>query len=243
MATKKSSLRERLQKRREDLKRSGPGKFFTCKEGITRVRILPVGEENEWGLEVTYFYLGLKDNMALISPATFNEKCAVMDAYTKLSNSKDPADREFAKKFKPSRRFMAPVIKYKDDNGKEIDTESGVKLLLMTGGVYQEAIDLYLDDDNGDFTDPIKGYDLKIKRTGKGKTDTEYKVLTGKVSKLAKEYRAEVDLEKMVREIIPTYKETKVILEEFLNLPPKEDDEEEEAPKKKTSKKKRSKDL
>lgn len=238
MATnKKLSLREKLEKKRLDLNSKGPGKFITCKEGITRIRILPTGAEKEWALEVVYFYLGVKGNMALISPATFGEKCAVMEAYNEMSNSKDPKDREFAAQHKPGRRFMAGVIKYKDDGGREIDTEIGVKLILMTGGMYQEAIDLYLDDDNGDFTDPINGYDLKIKRTGKGKMDTEYKVLTGKPSKLAKEYRKEIDLEKMIRDIMPSYKETKILRDDFLNLPP--DDEVEEAPKKKAKKKKR----
>lgn len=237
--TKKLSLKERLQKRRDDLKRSGPGKFLTCKEGITRVRILPVGEETEWAIEVVYFYLGVKDNMAVISPATFGEKCAIMKAYEKLTNSKKEEDRKFAKTFKPGRRFMAPVIKYKDDYGKEVDTEIGVKLLLLTGGMYQEAIDLYLDDDNGDFTDPINGYDLKVKRTGKGKMDTEYKLLTGKPSKLAKEYRGKVDVEKMVRDIIPTYEQTKSIMEEFLNLPERDEEAEEDTKKKPNKKKKK----
>lgn len=232
--SKKKSLKERLAERRENLKKAGPGKFITCKEGITRVRVLPVGEENEFAMEVVYFYLGIKDNMGVISPMTFNEKCAIMAAYKKLADSTNPDDREFAKKFKPQRKFFTPVIKYKDDNGKEIDTEMGPKLLLLTAGMYQEAIDLYLDEDNGDFTNPINGYDLKIKRTGKGKMDTEYKVLTGKPSKLDKAYRAEINLEKMVRDITPTYKETKAILEQFLNLPPiEEDDKEEKRPKKK----------
>lgn len=238
----KLSLRERLEKKRADLNSKGPGKFITCKEGITRVRILNPGNEKEWALEVVYFYLGIKGNMAIISPATFGEKCAIMEAYNEMSNSKKAEDREFANKHKPGRRFIAGVIKYKDDAGKEIDTEVGIKPLLMTGGMYQEAIDLYLDDDNGDFTDPINGYDLKIKRTGKGKMDTEYKVLTGKPSKLPKQYRKEIDLEKMVREIMPTYKETKLMLDEFLSLPPEEDDDEPKKSKKKKSKKK-SRDL
>lgn len=235
MSTKKVSLKERLQKKREDLKRQGPGKFLTCKEGTTRIRVLPVGEENEFAQEIVYFYLGLKDNMGVVSPATFGDKCAIMNAYNELYGSKKEEDRAFAKKFKPQRKFFAPVIRYKDDRGGEIDTELGPKLLLLTSTVYQEMIDLYLDEDNGDFTDPINGYDLKIKRTGKGKMDTEYKVLAGKTSKLDKAFRSEVDITAMIKEIVPSYKETKAIIDEFLNLPQEEDDDEEEEvrPKKK----------
>lgn len=236
----KTSLKERLAQKAKDLNKKGPGKFFTVKEGTTRIRVLPCGEEKEWGLEVVYFYLGLKDNMGVISPATFGEKCAIMEAYNELSASKKASDREFAKKLKPGRKVFIPIIQYTDNKGKEINEEAGAKLMLITPTLYQSAIELYLDDDdNGDFTDPLNGYDLKIKRTGKGKMDTEYSVLVGKPSQLAKKYRKEVDLEKMVREIIPTYKETKSIIEEFLNLPP-EGEQEEETPKKK---KKKSRDL
>lgn len=235
---KKMTLKEKLAKKREDLKRSGPGKFVIFKEGTKRIRILPVGEENEWALEVVYFYLGTKGTPAIISPATFGEKCAIMQAYQKMSESKSEADRNFAKKFKPGRRFMAPCIVYKDDAGREIDKENGVKLALFTGGLYQEAIDMYLDDDNGDFTDVLNGYDLKIKRTGKSQMDTEYKLLKGKNSKLDKEYRKQVDLEAMVRGIIPPYSETKSLLDEYLNITDVEEDKE-EAPKKKKVKKNR----
>jgi hypothetical protein len=241
-----ASLKERLAKKREDLKRSGPGKFITAREGTTRVRILPVGEEKEFALESTYFYLGLKDNMGVISPKTIGKKCKISEVYEEMSSSKDASDRDFAKKFRPSRRFLMAVVRYTDDKGKEIDKETGVKLMLVGSGVYQELIDLYLDDDAGDFTDPIKGYDIKIKRTGKGKMDTEYTVLRANPTKLPKEYRAIVDLDKMVTEIIPTYKETIAIIEEYLNLPPEEEEEEENPKKKKstdTAKKKRRRDL
>ena len=96
-----ASLKERLAKKREDLKRSGPGKFLTCKEGVTRFRILPVGEEKEFALEAVYFYLGLKDNMGVISPKTIDKKCALHIGYEEMATSKDPSDREFAKKLKP----------------------------------------------------------------------------------------------------------------------------------------------
>ena len=243
MATKKKSLRERLAQQQENLKRSGPGKFITCKEGITRFRVLPVGEDEDFAIEAVYFYTGLKENMAVISPATFGEKCALMEAYNEMSNSKNSKDREFAKKLKPSRRFLVPCIKYMDDKGKEIDKEAGVKLILLSAGVYNEMIDLFLDDDSGDFTDPINGYDLKIKRTGKGKMDTEYSVLRANPTKLPKLYNKVVNPEKMVREIIPTYKETKAILEQFLNLPPEEEDSKESSSKNSSSKKKKKRDL
>lgn len=236
------SLKDKLAERREGLGKSGPGAFLaTIKEGTTRFRVLPVGEEKDWAIEVIYFFLGVKGDMGVISPKTFGEKCAIMKAHLELSESKKKEDRELATKFRPQKKFMVAVIRYKDKDGKEIDTELGVKLMLLGSKVYQEMLDLYLDDDSGDFTDPKKGYDLKIKRTGKGKNDTEYKVLAGKQSKLASDYRKNIDLEKMVRDIVPDYKKTKEIIEKYFNLEPADDGDDDK--KKDKKKKKRNKDI
>lgn len=237
---KTKSLSERLREKQEDLKRKGGGfQFLSIKEGTTRMRILPVGEEADWAFEAVYFYLGVKDHMAVISPATFGGKCAIMNQYNEMSASKNASDREFAKKFKPGKRYFVPVIKYKDEKGKEVDEETGVKLLIITAGLYNELIDLFLDEENGDFTSATEGYDIKFKRTGKGKMDTEYSVLTCKPSALPKKYKKDIDLEALVKEVIPSYKDTKTIMESFLNLPP---EEEAEAPLK-IKKKKKSRDL
>src|SRR5882757_7656421 len=170
-----------MAKQREEIKsRGGAYKYFAIKEGTSRFRILPAGEEKDIAIEAIVFYLG-KDLGYIISPQTFGEKCAINSAHLKLSASKDETDRAIAKDFKPTKKFFAPALKYNDEKGKEIDTEHGALLLLMTGGLYQDLIDLYLDEDEaGDFTDKVKGYDLKFKRSGKTKTDTEYSVIACK---------------------------------------------------------------
>lgn len=234
------SLKERLAKKRELLKRGEGGfKYLAIKEGKMRVRHLPVGDEKDWSIEATTFYLGKLGTV--ISPVTLGKKCALMRAYEKLSKSKDPEDREVAKRFKPSRKYFSPVIAYKDAKGVELDMEQGPKLLVMGAKLLGQAVDLWMDDDDGgDFTDPIKGYDIKYTRTGKGKNDTEYGLMKGNTKKLPKELRGKTwDPEEMLKEIIPTYEETKEKLDDFLNLPP-EDEDDDDKPKKK---KKKSKDL
>lgn len=238
-----SSLKERLAEKRANLgKNSGGYQYFAIKEGTTRMRHLPVGEEKEFAVEAVFFYLGIEGHMGVVSAATFGKKCAIMNAYNELSQSKDPKDRELAKKFKPQKKYFSPVIKYKDEKGKEIDEENGVKLLLLTPGMYQELIDLFLDEDEaGDFTDIKTGYDLKYKRTGKGKTDTEYSVFRCNSTPLAKKYAKDIyDPEAMLKDgIIPTFKESQEILDKYLNIASttKEDDEEEETPRPKKKKK------
>lgn len=236
------SLKERLAKKKENLK-SGGGSFktFVIKEGTTRFRHLPVGEEKDWSIELKTLFLSKELGM-LISPATFGEKCAFDEAYKELSNSKDPDEREMAKKLKFSRRLGIVSGKYKDEKGKEPDEEAGVKLLVATGGIVNELIELYLDEEFGDFTDAKSGYDLKYKRTGKGKNDTEYSVIRCDKSKLPACWKGTYDPEKMVRDIMPSYKETKEMLNKFLALP-SEDEPTEEAPRKEKKKKKKNRDL
>lgn len=232
----KKSLAERLRDKQADIKSRGKGgDMIFFKEGVTRIRAVPVGKENDWSLEVIYFYLG-KDIQGYISPKTFGKKCAVYELYEELKGSKKASDQNFAKNMSPKRRFLTLAVRYKDEKGKEVDADAGAKLALLPNGIFQEMIDLFLDDEGGDFTDPLEGYDLKIKRTGKGKMDTEYSLIKCNPTKLAKAFRGPYNLEEYVKKIMPTYEESQAIAEKFLNLGPEEDSD--EAPVKKKKKKK-----
>jgi hypothetical protein len=242
-----ASLKERLLKKQKELKSNSAGfKFYRVAEGKTRFRIMSAGEEKEWALECIVFFLG-KEMGFVISPHTFGQKCALMNGYNELSKSKKETDRAFAKTFKPGKKFFAAAGRYKDEKGLEPETEGdnrGIKPLMLTTGQYNDMIDLWTDEDEaGDFTHPTDGYDLKMGRTGKGKNDTEYSVLKCKNTKAPKAWRKEVDLEEMVKALVPTYKETKEMLEKFLNLEPEEDDDDSKSSKKKDKKKKKKGDL
>jgi hypothetical protein len=221
-----SKLMDRLKKKRAELKnKSGGFAYFMIKEGKTRMRALPVGEEKDWAQEVVFFWLG-REVGGIISPATFEGKCPVMRLYQKLSKSSDPDDRELAKKFKPSKKFLVPHIKYKDDKGKEVDTENNEKLLILTGGQYQSLLDLYLDEEQGDFTDPVNGYDIRYIREGKGKMDTEYSLVPMRPSKLPKPFSKKLyDPVEMTKKIILPYDELKQKLDEFISGAALEDDD------------------
>lgn len=229
------SLLKNLKKRRKELENSGGRgyKYFIFKEETVRMRPLFTGEDQDWAIEATFFYLGKKLG-GYISPATFGEKCPIMKLYEKLSGSDSDEDKEFAKTFRPKKRYFVPHIKFKDLKGEEIDKEQGAKLALLTNDQYKNLLDLFLDPEQGDFTDPNTGYDIKYKRTGKGQFDTEYSLLPCKPSKAPKEFRGPYDVEKMMREIIPTYEAAKEIKEKFLNGGDEED--EDEKPKKKSKK-------
>lgn len=214
-----ASLKDRLKRKREDLSKrgGGTGKVVFIKEGTIRVRPLSVGEDNEFVAECTQFYLGEKIK-GVFSPSQFGQPCAIMEAYDELKNSKNAEDKDLAKKFVPKKRYLMPCILLSDD-GKTPDDEKGVVLVQLTNNLYQQIIDLYLDTDEwGDMTDPESGYDLKLSRTGKTLTDTEYAVKPCKPTPVAKKYKKVIDLEALVKEIMPTYEETKSKIEEYLNI-------------------------
>lgn len=238
---KKLLLKERLKKKQEDLRsKGGSGNIMFLKaDTTTRVRILYVGEEEEFIKEVTQFYLG-PEIKGVISPSTFSEPCAITDAFDELKASKDDDDKELANKFPPRKRFLAYCLIYKDLKGKELDKERSPRFVLLTNSMYDDIIELYLDtDDWGDMTDPgDDGYDLKLTRVGSGKMDTTYSVKPCKNSPVPKEFKDKVyNLEEEVRKLVPSLEQTQDYVAKFLSLP------EEDEPKKKKKLKKHKKDL
>lgn len=234
----KSSLKERLRKEREDLKnRKNTGNLIFLKDGQTRrIRILNMGEEESFAQEVTQFYLG-SDIKGVISPDTFGEPCGIMEAYSELRESDDDGDKELAAKFPPRQRWVVLCALYKDEAGKELDEQNSPKFMLLTSTQYQDILDLYLDEDEwGDMTHPKTGYDLKLSRSGSGKTDTEYTVKPCKNTPAPKAFAKKVfSLEEELRKIIPSYDQTKEFIEKYLGL--QKDDDDDDEPKKSKVKK------
>ena len=232
VSTSGKSTREKMLARKKQLesKGSGSGLLFP-KEGTLRIRIKSPGDDKELGMEVIQFYIpGVG---GIISPATFDEPCPFMEKYEELKSSKDEDDKELAKKLIPRKRFVIGGVIYDDDKGIKVAYEGQNRGVLIANQVYQDIIDLYLDEDEaGDMTDPITGYDVKIVRSGSGKFDTSYSVRQCKASKLDKKYRSELDLEGIVRNQIKSYEDLEEELNKFLNEVP-EDDDDEDKPKKK----------
>lgn len=234
MGKTKTSLKDRLAEKRKNLSGGGDGNMIFVKAGVTRFRPVPVGENNDWSFEVLQFYLG-NEIKGVISPKSIGKPCGIMEAYERLKASKKESNRKLALKMKPKKKYIVLGYAFKDEKGKEPDIERGVRPALLAKGSLQDMIDLYLDDENGDFTDAINGYDIKLRRTGTTMTDTEYSATACQSTKCLKKFRGPYDLQEAVTAIIPTYKETLVIAERFLNLPPEED--EESTPKKKKKRK------
>lgn len=221
-----SKMRQKLEKRKEQLAKKGGGKipYFLVKEGVNRMRLLPAPPEKEFAIEATFFYIS-REIGGLVSPVTFNEPCAIMELYTKLKSSKNEEDRELAKKMSPKKRYFAMHYKYQDEKGKVVDFESGAKLTILTNSQYQDLIDLYLDEEAGDMTDPKNGYDIKYKRTGTGQFDTEYTTMRCNSTPINKKFAGKIyDPAVELKKIIPSYEETQNIASQIFSDTPKTTD-------------------
>lgn len=240
MADRRKLMEERAKKLLE--KGNNQFQYFIIKEGTTRMRIPQIVEDQEFCVEVLTIFLG-KELGGYISPATFGEPCPFMELIEKLKNSDKEEDIELVKMLKPKRRYMGPHYRYNDLKGKEPDMENGVKLCMLPPTLYQQIIQMYLDDEKGDFTDPSNGYDLKYTRTGKTMTDTEYSVLDCKPSKICPEFKKKVyNPVEMVKAITPSYEQAEELLAKYLGTNSSEDsDDEDEKPIKKSHKDKDSK--
>ena len=228
------STRDKLIQRKKDFEKKNVGGLIYPKEGTMRLRVKSPGDDEELLIEVIQFYLG-RDLGGVISPATFGEPCPFMDKYKELKDSSDEDDRELAKTLVPKRKYVLGGIIYKDDKGKEVDPDGIDKGVMVARGVYQDIIDLYLDEDDwGDMTDPEEGYDIKISRSGSGKNDTSYTVSPCQKKKLDNKYRGTIDLEKIVRAQIKSYEELEELLDKFLCGSSGGDDD--DRPSKKSSK-------
>ena len=232
------TTKEKMLARKKDLESRGSkgNGFVFPKDGETRIRLKSPGDDQELGIELITFYLG-NEKGSIYSPQTFGDPCPFMEKYLELKQSKDPADQALAKKLIPKRKFAIGGIVYTDSKGTTPDYEGKNKVVLVPRSVYQDIVELYLDEDEaGDMTDPVNGYDIKVIRSGKGQFDTSYSTRACKPSKLDKALRKEeLDLEGMVRSQIKSYDELEEELNNYLNEDPEEDDEEEreEKPKKK----------
>lgn len=232
------TTRDKMLARKKQLESKGNGSgLIYPKEGVLRMRMKSPGDDQELGIEVIQFYLS-KEMGGIISPATFGEPCPFMEKYEELKNSKDDDDKELAKLLIPRRRYVIGGIIYADEKGTKVDYEGKDKGVLVPRQVYQDITELYLDEDEaGDMTDPINGYDIKIKRSGSGKFDTTYSATQCKPTKLDSKYRGTIDLEGIVRSQIKSYEELEELLDKFLKEDHSVDEEgEEEKPKKKKDK-------
>lgn len=126
-------------------------------EGEESVVRLIAFENNDDGLPFSerWFYYNIGNNPGLLAPYQFGNPDPIQELITKLRDEGTKESYELAKKLYPKARYYAPVVV----RGEE---DKGVRIWSFGKTVYQSLLNIMLDEDYGDITDPTDGRDIKV---------------------------------------------------------------------------------
>ena len=180
------------------------------------VRLLSFPDNDGQPFRERWFYYNIGNNPGLLAPYQFGQPDPIQELINKLRDDASKESYELAKKLYPKMRSYAPVVV----RGEE---DRGVRLWSFGKTVYQSLLNIMLDEDYGDITDPIEGRDVKIvctKPPGRMWATTEVRP-RGKQSLLAETKQAKEwidsipDLDEMYT--CKTYEELEKIVNDWLN--------------------------
>jgi hypothetical protein len=144
------------------------------------VRLLSFSDNDGQPFKERWFYYNIGNNPGLLAPYQFSDPDPIQELINKLRDEGSKESYELAKKLYPKMRCYAPVVV----RGEE---EKGVRLWSFGKTVYQSLLNIMLDEDYGDITDPEDGRDIKVvctKAPGRQWATTEVRP-RGKQSSLA----------------------------------------------------------
>lgn len=129
--------------------------FWSPKEGNSySIRVVPTPDGDPFKEYWFHYELGTQGGF-LCPKKNFGDNCPACDFASKLYKEKNEESSKMAKKFLPRQRFFSPVVV----RGEESD---GIKIWGYGKLAYQDMINLVLNPDYGDITDPEQGTDLTI---------------------------------------------------------------------------------
>lgn len=129
--------------------------FWSPKEGNKyNLRIVPTPDGDPFKEYWFHYELGTQGGF-LCPKKNFGDSCPACEFASKLFKEKDEESTKMAKKFLPRQRFFSPVVV----RGEE---KEGVKIWGYGKLAYQDLINLVLNPDYGDITDPEVGTDLGV---------------------------------------------------------------------------------
>ncbi len=147
------------------------------------VRLLSFKDNDGQPFKERWFYYNIGNNPGLLAPHQFGNPDPIQNLINELrSDSDNKGSYEMAKKLYPKMRVYAPVIV----RGEE---DKGVRLWAFGKMVYQSILNIMLDEDYGDITDPLDGRDIKVicsKAPGRQWATTEV-MPRGKQTKLSED--------------------------------------------------------
>lgn len=175
---------ERLAKLRKDNEdRKNRGEFLKLDEGDHVVRLLPPVGTNDWCVEAYYHSNFPDDNkkQVLCPKETYKTEkldCPICELSQSLRESSDKGERQLGYDMRPRLRVITSALHLVAPKTQTLTAEDTAKPKLFAFGetIFQSLLGFIADPEWGDLSDPVKGFNIKITRTGKQKNDTKYDV-------------------------------------------------------------------
>ena len=123
-------------------------------ESVVRLMAFP-DQDDGLPFAERWFYYNIGNNPGLLAPYQFGNPDPIQELITKLRDEGTKESYELCKKLYPKARYYAPVIV----RGEEA---KGVRIWSFGKTVYQSLLNVMLDEDYGDITDPTEGRDVKV---------------------------------------------------------------------------------
>ena len=129
----------------------------------TTIRLIAFPDNGGNPFQERWFYYNIGTNPGMLAPYQFGKPDPINELIQKLKDEGTKESYEMAKKLYPKMRCFAAVIVRGDE-------DEGVRLWAFGKMVYQNLLNIMLDPDYGDITDPDGGHDIKVtvsKQAGK----------------------------------------------------------------------------
>jgi hypothetical protein len=181
------------------------------------VRLVAFPDNDGQPFKERWFYYNIGNAPGLLAPYQFGRPDPIQELINKLRDDDNKESYELAKKLYPKMRAYAAVIV----RGEE---DKGVRLWAFGKQVYQSLLNIMLDEDYGDITDPKTGRDVKVSCSkANGKTYASTDVMPrGKASPLsesadkAKQWMSSIpNLDELFTE--KSYEELEKIVNDWIN--------------------------
>lgn len=149
--------------------------FYSLKKGRTVIRVLPSwSEEGLWFREMREYYFRMGDNHLFVtSPLDFGQPDPLDDYGRSVYEKGNEEAVKEAKRFRAKYRYLLNAIVLSDT--QDTDMHAGIKIVKVPKTVKMALVDFDTDPEYGDISNPEKGFNMIIDRSGEG-LDTEYSV-------------------------------------------------------------------
>lgn len=124
--------------------------------GKHQVRIVPSKYTPEYPFSELKFHYGIA-KFPMLALSNFGKQDPVEDFVKELRKTSDKDNWSLSGKISPKTRIFAPVV-VRGEEGK------GVRLWGFGVNIYKALLALAEDEDIGDYTDPINGYDMIVEQ-------------------------------------------------------------------------------